>query len=879
MAWRATECFAFMSSDFSIILLMRYFCSFVSMCCLFMMMCGSAKSQYSNVWAFGAHAGINFNTNPPQPISTAILTSEGSAVMCDSLGQLLMYTDGTTIWNRMHNIMPNGLDLPNVGLNITVSTSQGTIIIPKPGSHTLYYVFSLGKIEATAQGYFGKLYYSLVDMTLNGGLGDVVAGNKGILMDSLLSEHMTAVSGNDCNIWLMVYSRTGNAFKSYNIGVGGINFTPVLSPGAALTVVPAGIGSMDMSNDRSKMAIGLEKLYLYKFNADFGTLSSPVVLDNNTRYYGVSFSPDDSKLYAGIDYPNTVNQFDLSSGDSLQMALSKTLISSGQGFSGAIKRAPDGKVYYCIRTYDTGIALNVINFPNLAGAACQNVANGFPLVTGTGSLFGLPNLTMIATIKHFYTSKTDTAFCVNSHIIEAGNLNAINYLWENGSTGSTRLVNSPGTYWVKYKINSPCIFDEYTDTIKVIFDFTTQNTITNSYHSGMCKADSFLMVASNLTATSYLWNDGSSGTQKLVNQTGTYWVSYDIPSVCQHFADTFKLTYPITDYQVSFTSDSIVCVDENVLFQNTSDTHFNGFKWFFSPQFSTIAVNPQHNFQQPGPHQVMLTGTINGICPDTSTGVIFVDSVFQVTFLADKKDICTGEAINFSIQTDASVTGLLLEFGDQTTLPLHNETSVSHSYDVAGIKPIQLTSTFRACADNSFGDTIYVHDLPLVYLGPDTGLCLNGAAILLKNIAAQPTGNHRQIWNTGDTAAVLKVVHPGQYALTVISMPSGCSTTETIEVRKDCYIDIPNAFSPNNDGINDYFFPRQLLSQKLTAFSMTILNRWGQVVFETKSTNGHGWDGAFNGKHQPEGVYIYLIEAVIDGGLAEKYQGNVTLVR
>ena len=857
---------------------MRYFYPFVSIFCFFMMLSGSARSQYSNVWAFGAHAGINFNIIPPQAITTRILTSEGSAVMCDSMGQLLMYTDGTTVWDRNHIVMPNGLDLPEVGLNITGSTSQGTIIIPKPGSHTQYYVFSLGKFEATAQGYFGKMYYSLVDMELNSGLGNVVAGVKGILMDSLLSEHMTAVSGNDCNIWLMVYSRTANVFKSYNIEVSGINFNPVLSPGVPLPSPALGIGTMDMSNDRTKMAVALDKLYLYHFDADLGIVNDPVVLDTNTRYYGVSFSPDNSKLYAGIDYPNTVNQFNLISGDSLQMILSKTLISSGQGFSGAIKRAPDGKVYYCIRTFDTGVALNVIKFPNLAGTACQNIANGFPLATGTGSLFGLPNLTMIATLKHYYNSRTDTAFCVNSYLMEANNLNGINYLWENGSTGPTRLVNSPGTYWVKYKINSPCIFDEYTDTIKIIFDFTIQNTWTSSKHTGMCKADSFMMVASNLNGTGYIWEDGSTGTQRLVNQTGTYWVSYNIDSLCKHFADTFTLIYPVTDYQVSFTADSILCTGDTVLFQNTSDNHFTDFLWIFSPQFSSTVASPEYTYHQPGAYQTMLTGTINGICPDTAMGAVFVDSVFQVTFSTDREHICTGESVTFSMQTNATVTDVLLELGDQTALTLYNEFSLSHAYDLAGIKPIQVTSNFRACASNSFRDTIYVHALPQVYLGPDTGLCLHGTAILLKNIKEQPSGTYRQIWNTGDTTAVLKALHPGTYALTVISIPSGCSTTEQIEVHKDCYIDIPNVFSPNNDGVNDYFFPRQLLSQKVSAFSMKIFNRWGQVVFETKNIHGRGWDGTLNNKSQPEGVYIYLIDAEINGVSSEKYQGNVTLM-
>jgi gliding motility-associated-like protein len=172
-----------------------------------------------------------------------------------------------------------------------------------------------------------------------------------------------------------------------------------------------------------------------------------------------------------------------------------------------------------------------------------------------------------------------------------------------------------------------------------------------------------------------------------------------------------------------------------------------------------------------------------------------------------------------------------------------------------------------------------VYPLPKVYLGPDTGLCLAGAPILLRNQFPTTFTAIKNQWNTGDTTAVIKIVHPGTYSLTVSSGPLGCNTTESVVVHKDCYIDIPNAFTPNGDGENDYFFPRQLLSRKLTRFKMQILNRWGQLIFETNRTDGQGWDGRFNSQLQPQGVYLYLIDLTIDNHREEKYSGNVTLIR
>jgi gliding motility-associated-like protein len=60
---------------------------------------------------------------------------------------------------------------------------------------------------------------------------------------------------------------------------------------------------------------------------------------------------------------------------------------------------------------------------------------------------------------------------------------------------------------------------------------------------------------------------------------------------------------------------------------------------------------------------------------------------------------------------------------------------------------------------------------------------------------------------------------------------------------------------------------------------MKIFNRWGQLVFETENAQGRGWDGRFNDAMQPGGVYPYLIEIQVNGKYAEKYQGNVTLLR
>lgn len=105
----------------------------------------------------------------------------------------------------------------------------------------------------------------------------------------------------------------------------------------------------------------------------------------------------------------------------------------------------------------------------------------------------------------------------------------------------------------------------------------------------------------------------------------------------------------------------------------------------------------------------------------------------------------------------------------------------------------------------------------------------------------------------------------------------GCFLTDSIDILvKQTVIDIPNAFTPNGNGVNNTFKPSKRGIAQLKSFN--IFNRWGQKVFESTNID-KGWDGTFNDKPQPLGVYIYTIEAVTDSGQIFTRQGDVTLIR
>jgi len=290
------------------------------------------------------------------------------------------------------------------------------------------------------------------------------------------------------------------------------------------------------------------------------------------------------------------------------------------------------------------------------------------------------------------------------------------------------------------------------------------------------------------------------------------------------------------------------------------------------------AFEPYHIFLNYGQYPITLTVTDFLNCTRSVTHNLIVDSLGSASFFTDTV-LCTGETIAF--KGDYSTIGgtfALWSFGDGHTI--QDEFKIQHAYDKPGIYDVQLEAHYRICKDTTYHQNIYVNAYPVVDLGPDTAICPNGDGVALKDLINDPsTPGLKWRWNTEtkDSTANIVAHHPGSYSVTVDNQ--GCATADTVVVKKNCYVDIPNVFTPNGDGYNDYFLPRQFLSRNVTKFEMSIYNRWGAVVFETKNINGRGWDGKMNDKDQPEGVYVYLIKVSFGNGTIENYQGNLTLLR
>jgi gliding motility-associated-like protein len=366
--------------------------------------------------------------------------------------------------------------------------------------------------------------------------------------------------------------------------------------------------------------------------------------------------------------------------------------------------------------------------------------------------------------------------------------------------------------------------------------------------------------------------------------TETWYVSQTVDG-CE--SERTQIDVKVSAIQADFSLNvDTLCISDSLITTNLSTGNDYINHWDFGDGFSYVILNQSHLYAHPGIYTVTLAVTNLDGCTDTARKPIWVSPVPYIEVTPDKYNLCTGDEVTFDLKYLEGFSFMTWDFGDGNGF--HQDelgsgsgrgevvTQVKHSYDQEGIFFFTTTAYTPGCGMKEWRDSITVHPMPKINLGPDTAICLHGTAIMLKNEFA-PGTDEKYLWSTGETTPEIEAKHHGDFSLTVHT--PYCSNSDVVHISKDCYIDIPNAFTPNGNGDNDYFFPRQLLSSSVSTFHMQILNRWGQQIFETRQKDGRGWDGRFNGSDQPAGVYIYLIKVSFANGASESYQGNVTLLR
>lgn len=333
-------------------------------------------------WYFGDKAGLDFSSGHPVAITNGAMSSfEGSASMSDKDGNLLFYSNGGSmpyaggVWNRNHQLMPNGNMTGTGGCN---SSLQSSLIVNQPRSNDVYYMFTTDCIENNSQG---GLRYSVIDMNLDGGLGDVIV--KDVQLTGPTDESMTAIKhGNGRDWWIVTHKIHTDSFYMYHLTTQGVVGVVKNKIGP---VTPDYAGTIKAStNGRKVVYTGLNWTYVFDLDYMTGELSNPI--DLNTPGYSAAFSPNCEMLYVADGIGKSIHQFNLMSDDPVR---TKTTIGSTASLGvGSMELGPNGRIY--VARFTTSQYLGVIMDPNYEGIAANYIDDGIYL-NGKTSKGGLPN--------------------------------------------------------------------------------------------------------------------------------------------------------------------------------------------------------------------------------------------------------------------------------------------------------------------------------------------------------------------------------------------------------------------------------------------------------------------------------------------------------
>ncbi len=344
--------------------------------------CLSSGAQQYNNWVFGAGAGIGFNPGSgPVPYNTyghKIGAFEGSASISDADGNLLFYTNGEKIWNREHKIMFLG-----DGLLGHQSAYQSALIVPRPNSDSLFYVFTADAIENNmANGY----NYSVVNIKGDNGLGEVTAKNKP--MQAPGTERLTAARhANGIDVWIITNDFRSNTFRAWRLSCNGLGINPVVSQvGEVLDEHDRmSIGALKVSPDgkmlcqthfSSDVSANADQFFqLFDFDNSTGRISNARTVHlPGTGYASCEFSPNSSLLYLSEPLAQEIEQFEVKLPSAAAIAATQVIIPADYGMY-ALQLAPDNKIYLTNST----VFLSVINQPDVKGTGCDFQINSYNL--------------------------------------------------------------------------------------------------------------------------------------------------------------------------------------------------------------------------------------------------------------------------------------------------------------------------------------------------------------------------------------------------------------------------------------------------------------------------------------------------------------------
>lgn len=400
------------------------------------------------------------------------------------------------------------------------------------------------------------------------------------------------------------------------------------------------------------------------------------------------------------------------------------------------------------------------------------------------------------------------------------------------------------------------------------------------------------------TISIWSWNFGDNTNSSIQNPTHQYASagSYQVvltASTNTGCVGTITQTVTVNPLpQPAFTA-SAVCFNSASVFNNQSTIatgNISNYSWSFGDNSSSSQQAPSHTYLSPGVYNVTLVLTSDSGCVDSITQSITVNPNPAVAFVADDVDGCAPHCVNFTDQSTVSpgvVSGWHWDFGDGNVDTLTQ--NAQHCFNPDG----SYTVTLTAITNNGCTSTLTLPNYITAYPSPTAGFTAapNPTTVLspLVQFTDQSTGGSQWQWSFGDGDTLLLTVfdHPthvysdeqsGDYMVyQIVTSPNGCRAMDSLEVivQGDFSFYIPNAFTPNGDGKNDFFFGT---GDGIEKYEIYVFDRWGNKLFYGDNLNAM-WDGRYSGKLVEEDVYVWKVNLMDIFHKKHVYVGHVTVIR
>ncbi|MCI2227882.1 T9SS type B sorting domain-containing protein [Polaribacter sp. MSW13] len=890
----------------------------------------------TNNWYFGNKAGLDFDQGDVRVLEDGVMdTPAGCTTISDKNGNLLFYTNGETIWNKNHTVVDDGS-----GLTGQTTNMQSSLIIPKPGSDSIFYIFRTRSENSTPDNlgnFFAPgIYLTEIEVSNNFPLGKIIRKNA-YLIHSASSEKLSAVHHKDGkSIWLATLTNPDesdeeamNNLAIYKIDETGLVWIPIRT--VLDNPIPA-LGTMKFSPNGKKLAIAGKSsnnytryIYLYDFDNATGQLTenykiSPDPFGAKFLPNGIEFSQNSKMLY--YMYTNSsksisgVIQYDLTPNLSTDP---KTYLYYEEGLiDGSLQLANNGKIYVTLSYYGdeegetiSGDYLDVIEEPNKAGFQSNYRHHAINLNSGASNL-GLPTF-----IQSYFASRIITENkCIGELIsFEAESFTDIQSISWNFGDGNTSIQLNPshlygasGTYTVKAELTLHT--GEIITVYKKVTVYPLPDVIPNERlvqcdtdNNGVDYFDLFDIgpkVVIDVIDKSFVFYRNRTDAENDQNSIAN-------PEAFENESNPQELFVrviskegcaSITNFFIESKFVSLGNIDEMFTCDSSDQTNGDSKGAF---DLRTKRAQIKQNFGLDNTNRIRFYPTLidaqttNNLLPDN-----FISPSTTIYVRVDNELGCGGmEPIKLTVNKapiiNLSDSYTICDIPSQHPPIILDGNSFNHRYewkDETG----NIISTNREYTLNTIGSfslTAYrtengiecSSDKEFTVINPDS-------AVFQEIIVDTETENNtifvRLLGNSNYQFSLDNITFLGNGLEHTFNYVNPGVRTVYVRDINNCeppvqtnvsVIGYQKFFTPNGDGNNDYWNIKGIDSTFFKSVEIIIFDRFGNIVHTITEFGTQGWDGTYNGKLLSSNGYWFKAEITDLEDNVIKESGNFSLVR